>query len=109
MPTILDAIGNTPLLPLNNIEVPNGCRISLKIEAANPTADVSIAHAIDVAHTHMNLATALLKQGDTTAARTEPRACWARWPTTRRRDSACLRAAGGDPEIRAWWRRVVAP
>lgn len=23
--------------------------------------------------------------------------------------TACLRAAGGDPEIRAWWRRAVAP
>lgn len=23
--------------------------------------------------------------------------------------TACLRAAGGDPEVRAWWRRAVAP
>lgn len=40
MPSILDCIGHTPLIPLHRIAVPNSCRISLKIEAANPTGSM---------------------------------------------------------------------
>lgn len=40
METILDRIGGTPLLPLRRIAVPNGCRILLKLEDANPTGSM---------------------------------------------------------------------
>jgi cysteine synthase A len=40
MPNILDCIGNTRLLPLHNIPVPNGVRISLKLESENPTGSM---------------------------------------------------------------------
>jgi cysteine synthase A len=40
MDTILDRIGSTPLLPLRHIAVPNGCRILLKLEDANPTGSM---------------------------------------------------------------------
>lgn len=40
MDTILDRIGGTPLLPLRRIAVPNGCRILLKLEDANPTGSM---------------------------------------------------------------------
>lgn len=38
--TILDLIGNTPLLPLRNVVPANGARILLKIEAQNPTGSM---------------------------------------------------------------------
>ena len=37
---ILDRIGNTPLLPLQNIRADNGARILLKIESENPTGSM---------------------------------------------------------------------
>jgi cysteine synthase A len=40
MPNILDCIGNTRLLPLANIAVPNNVRISLKLESENPTGSM---------------------------------------------------------------------
>ncbi len=40
MDTILDRIGGTPLLPLRRIAAPNGCRILLKLEDANPTGSM---------------------------------------------------------------------
>ena len=38
--TILDRIGNTPLLPLRNVAHENGARILLKLEAENPTGSM---------------------------------------------------------------------
>ncbi len=38
--TILDLIGNTPLLPLRNVVPANGARILVKIEAQNPTGSM---------------------------------------------------------------------
>ena len=40
MQTILDTIGNTPLLPLRHIRPCSGARILLKIESANPTGSM---------------------------------------------------------------------
>lgn len=40
MPTILDHIGNTRLLPLHRIAIPNAARIFLKCEAENPTGSM---------------------------------------------------------------------
>jgi len=40
MPNILDHIGNTRLLPLNRITAANNARISLKLEAENPTGSM---------------------------------------------------------------------
>src|SRR5689334_6661392 len=40
MPTILDHIGNTRLLTLNHIGRDTGARISLKMEAENPTGSM---------------------------------------------------------------------
>ena len=40
MQTILDTIGNTPLLPLRHIRPRSGARILLKIESANPTGSM---------------------------------------------------------------------
>jgi cysteine synthase len=38
--TILDAIGNTPLLPLRNVVPANGARILIKLESQNPTGSM---------------------------------------------------------------------
>ncbi|CAO3420609.1 PLP-dependent cysteine synthase family protein [Azospirillum endophyticum] len=38
--TILDTIGNTPLLPLRNVVPASGARILLKLEARNPTGSM---------------------------------------------------------------------
>lgn len=38
--TILDLIGNTPLIPLRHIRPSNGARILLKMESANPTGSM---------------------------------------------------------------------
>lgn len=38
--TILDTIGNTPLIPLRNITAKNGARILLKMESRNPTGSM---------------------------------------------------------------------
>ena len=38
--SILDCIGNTPLLPLRNIVPANGARVLLKIESTNPTGSM---------------------------------------------------------------------
>src|SRR6201992_2660003 len=38
--TILDTIGNTPLLPLRNVVPANGARLLLKIESTNPTGSM---------------------------------------------------------------------
>ncbi|MBR0674327.1 PLP-dependent cysteine synthase family protein [Neoroseomonas soli] len=40
MPTILDAIGKTPMLPLRRIPPAGGARILLKVESANPTGSM---------------------------------------------------------------------
>lgn len=38
--TILDAIGNTPVLPLRNVAPRNGARILVKLESQNPTGSM---------------------------------------------------------------------
>lgn len=38
--TILDTIGNTPLLELRHIVAPNGARILMKVESVNPTGSM---------------------------------------------------------------------
>ncbi|GGJ43225.1 PLP-dependent cysteine synthase family protein [Neoroseomonas lacus] len=38
--TILDTIGDTPLLPLRNVVPPNGARILVKLESRNPTGSM---------------------------------------------------------------------
>lgn len=38
--TILDTIGNTPLLELHHVVPPNGARIFLKVESQNPTGSM---------------------------------------------------------------------
>lgn len=38
--TILDLIGNTPLVPLNHIRASNGAQILLKVESENPTGSM---------------------------------------------------------------------
>lgn len=38
--TVLDAIGNTPLIELKSLHPANGCRIMAKLESANPTGSM---------------------------------------------------------------------
>lgn len=45
-PTILDRIGNTPLLPLRKIAPANGARILLKLESENPTGSMKDRQAL---------------------------------------------------------------
>ncbi|RDJ25157.1 cysteine synthase family protein [Bosea caraganae] len=46
LPTILDRIGNTALLPLRKIVPANGARILLKLESANPTGSMKDRQAL---------------------------------------------------------------
>jgi cysteine synthase len=45
-PTILDRIGNTPVLPLRRIVPANGSRILLKLESENPTGSMKDRMAV---------------------------------------------------------------
>ena len=40
LPDVLHAIGNTSMVPLRRLPVPNGCRILLKLESENPTGSM---------------------------------------------------------------------
>ena len=40
LPDVLHAIGNTSMVPLRRLPVPNGCRVLLKLESENPTGSM---------------------------------------------------------------------
>jgi len=40
VPDVLHAIGNTSMVPLRRLPVPNGCRVLLKLESENPTGSM---------------------------------------------------------------------
>jgi cysteine synthase A len=40
LPDVLHTIGNTSMVPLRRVAVPNGCRILLKLESENPTGSM---------------------------------------------------------------------
>jgi cysteine synthase len=40
LPDVLHTIGNTSMVPLRRVPVPNGCRILLKLESENPTGSM---------------------------------------------------------------------
>ena len=46
--TMLDAIGNTPLVRLESFEPPNGAEIWLKLESGNPTGSYKDRMAVSV-------------------------------------------------------------
>jgi cysteine synthase len=47
MSSILDAIGNTPLVRVHNCSPPNGAELWLKLEYTNPTEAVIVSLAVD--------------------------------------------------------------
>ena len=62
-PSVIDAIGNTPLIELKNISPSQGGRIVVKMESANPTGSMKdrMAKAV-IENTEKRR---LIKRGDT--------------------------------------------
>ena len=49
--SVLDGIGNTPLLELRHVVPENGARVLLKLEAANPTGSMKDRMALAMIET----------------------------------------------------------
>ena len=55
--TILDALGNTPLIELNHMTTPDQARIVVKYEGLNVGGSIKTRTALPVSYTHLTLPT----------------------------------------------------